>query len=116
MKLFKWSEVPEEHLSETIVRKFIHGEKVMLAHFLLKKGCVVPTHSHESEQMSHILQGALKFNVGGEEIIVRAGEVLQIPSNVPHSALALEDCIAIDVFSPLRQDWLEGRDNYLRGA
>lgn len=114
MKLFKWDEVPEEHLSERVVRRMIYGEKVMLAHFLLRKGCVVPTHSHESEQMSHILEGALKFNVNGEEIVVRAGEVLQIPSNVPHSAVALEDCVAIDAFSPLRRDWLEGKDDYLR--
>jgi len=115
MKLFRWDEVPEENLSDTLVRKMIYGEKVMIAHLILRKGCVVPTHSHESEQMSYILEGSLNFNINGEEIVVRAGEVIQIPSNVPHSAVATEDCVAIDTFSPIRRDWIEGKDDYLRG-
>ena len=90
----------------------------MLAHVYLKKGCVVPRHSHENEQLTYVLEGALHFWLGedeSEEVVVRAGEVLTIPSNLPHKALALEDTLDVDVFSPPRQDWLSGTDAYLRG-
>jgi quercetin dioxygenase-like cupin family protein len=86
-----------------------------LAHVILKKGCEVPAHSHENEQLTYILKGALKFNINGRELIVGEGEVLVIPSNVMHGAVALEDTLDVDVFSPPRQDWLDKTDNYLRG-
>jgi quercetin dioxygenase-like cupin family protein len=90
---------------------------MMLAHVYLKKGCIVPKHSHENEQITYILEGALKFWIGEDqqqELIVKAGEVLHIPSNVPHMAEALDDTLDVDIFSPPRQDWLEKTDSYLR--
>ncbi len=87
----------------------------MLSELVLKKGCVVPAHHHENEQVSYVIRGMLKFEVNGQEIILRAGEVLLIPSNVVHSAVALEDTFDLDIFSPPRQDWLDGTDQYLRG-
>jgi quercetin dioxygenase-like cupin family protein len=98
-------------------RRLITGERMMLAHVYLKKGCIVPKHSHENEQLTYILEGALKFRIGedgAEEITVQAGEVLLIPSNVPHQAEALEETLDVDVFSPPRQDWLDKKDDYLR--
>jgi quercetin dioxygenase-like cupin family protein len=89
----------------------------MLAHVYLKKGCIVPKHSHENEQFTYILEGALRFWIGDdekEEVVVGAGEVLHIPSNVFHKAEALEDTLDVDVFSPPRQDWLDKTDAYLR--
>ena len=97
-------------------RKIVTGEREMLAQIYLKRGCLVPMHSHESEQMTYVLQGALKFLVGGEEITVREGEVLHIPSWVEHQAEALEDTFELDIFSPIRQDWLDHTDDYLRIA
>jgi quercetin dioxygenase-like cupin family protein len=90
---------------------------MMLAHVYLKKGCIVPKHSHENEQLTYILEGALKFKIGedgAEEIVVSAGEVLLIPSNIPHMAEALEETLDVDIFSPPRQDWLDKKDDYLR--
>ena len=98
-------------------RRLITGDRMMLAHVYLKKGCIVPKHSHENEQFTYILEGALRFWIGedgGEEVIVRAGEVLHIPSNVPHRAEALEDTLDVDIFDPPRQDWLDKTDSYLR--
>jgi quercetin dioxygenase-like cupin family protein len=92
----------------------VSGEKAMVAQLGLSKDCVVPLHHHESEQISVVLQGAMKFELEGRELIVRGGEVLVIPSNLPHSALAIEDSTVIEVFSPIRHDWLNGTDNYLR--
>ena len=92
------------------------GDRVMLSELVLKKGCIVPAHHHENEQISYVLRGTLKFVINGEEIILRTGEVLHIPSNVVHSAEALEDTLDLDVFSPPRQDWLDGTDQYLRGT
>jgi quercetin dioxygenase-like cupin family protein len=114
MQLMAWESVKKETLNDKLWRKVVSGEKVMVAQLWLFKDCLVPFHQHESEQISLILQGALKFELEGQEVIVRAGEVLVIPSNVPHSALAIEDTIGIDVFSPIRQDWLDGTDSYLR--
>ena len=90
---------------------------MMMAHVYFKKGDDVPRHSHENEQVTYILSGALHFWLGDRdtEITVRAGEVLVIPSNLPHRALALEDTLDVDVFCPPRQDWLDGTDAYLRG-
>ena len=87
----------------------------MLSELVLKKGCVVPAHHHENEQVSYVIRGRLKFEVNGKEIVLSAGDVLHIPSNVVHSATALEDTLDLDIFSPPRQDWLDGTDDYLRG-
>ncbi|GAA3979278.1 cupin domain-containing protein [Hymenobacter antarcticus] len=114
---YAWDDMPKEQLSDQLSRRLITGDKMMLAHVYLKKGCVVPLHHHENEQITYILEGALRFHIGaedGEEIIVRAGEVLHIPSNVPHMAEALEDTLDVDIFSPPRQDWLDKSDDYLR--
>ena len=116
MKYTSWKDVELEQLNPLLDRQMITGDKVMLARVLLKKGCVVPEHSHENEQITYILEGALKFWIEGKEIVVRAGEVLCIPSNVPHKAEAVEDTVDLDVFYPPRQDWLNKTDNYLRGT
>jgi len=96
-------------------RRLITGDRMMLAHVYLKKGCIVPKHQHENEQFTYILEGAMRFWIGedeSEEVIVRVGEVLHIPSNVPHKAEALEDTLDVDIFSPPRQDWLDRTDDY----
>ena len=115
--LFAWSEVPSEQMSALLSRQIINGERSMLARVQLAKGCVVPKHSHDNEQFTLILAGALRFLIGeeGREVVVRTGEVLHIPSGVPHEAEALEDTDDLDVFTPPRQDWLDGTDSYLRG-
>ena len=113
----RWDRIPEEPLKGTITRRLVTGERMMIAHVYLKKGDDVPRHSHENEQLTYILQGALQFWFGPNderELTVHAGEVIVIPSNVPHRALALEDTLDVDVFSPPRQDWLAGTDAYLR--
>jgi quercetin dioxygenase-like cupin family protein len=109
-----WDTVPLETMSDLISRKVISGEKAMVAQVFLKKDAVVPEHKHESEQITYIISGALKFDIEGREVIVRAGEVLHIPSWVPHRAVALEDTLDVDVFSPIRTDWLTKDDAYLR--
>jgi quercetin dioxygenase-like cupin family protein len=114
MKHYTWDSVPLEVMSDVISRKVISGEKAMVAQVFLKKDAVVPEHQHESEQITYILEGALKFELEGKEVIVSKGEVLHIPSNVPHRAIALEDTLDLDIFSPIRQDWLKKDDAYLR--
>jgi quercetin dioxygenase-like cupin family protein len=104
--LFRWDEIALEKITEMISQKIVSGQRQMLAQIYLKRGALVPMHQHESEQMTYILQGALRYVVGGEEIIVREGEVLHIPSGTPHQAEALEDTFELDVFSPVRSDWL----------
>jgi len=114
---YRWEELPAERLKGTISRRLITSERMMISHVYFKKGDDVPRHSHENEQLTYILEGALHFWVGEDgtqEITVRAGEVLVIPSGVPHRALALEDTLDVDVFCPPRQDWLTGTDAYLR--
>jgi quercetin dioxygenase-like cupin family protein len=108
------ADMPTEHLNPLLDRQFVAGEKSMLARLILRTGCVVPLHSHENEQITYILEGALKFSVQGKEVIVRAGEILVIPAHVPHSAEALEDTVDLDVFCPPRADWISGTDAYLR--
>jgi len=110
----KWESVPLEMMSDVISRRIFTGEKAMVAQVFISKDAVVPLHQHESEQITYILKGALKFELQGREVIVREGEVLLIPSNVPHRALALEDTLDLDVFSPIRADWLAKDDEYLR--
>ena len=105
--LHRWDEIALEKVTEMISRKIVSGEREMLAQIYLKRGALVPFHTHDSEQMTYILQGALRFYIGGEEIIVREGEVLHIPSRVPHQAEALEDTLELDIFSPLRTEWID---------
>jgi quercetin dioxygenase-like cupin family protein len=114
MEHYTWESVPLEVMSEMISRKVISGDKAMVAQVFLKKDAVVPEHHHESEQLAYIVDGALKFQLEGREVIVRKGEVLRIPSNVPHRAVALEDTLDVDIFSPIRTDWLTKDDSYLR--
>lgn len=109
-----WDDLPTETLNPLFDRQLVVGEHMMVARVLLKKGCVVPMHSHFNEQVTHIQSGALQFTIGGEEITVRPGEWLVIPPNVPHTAVALEDTVDIDVFTPPRQDWIDKTDQYLR--
>jgi len=115
MQLYNWDEITEEQLSPLVTRKVIHGETITIARLRLRKGCTVPTHSHVNEQLSTIESGVMRLVVGDQEVVVRAGETLRIPPNVPHSAETLEDCVAVDIFSPVREDWLRGEDAYLRG-
>ena len=109
-----WEAVPLEAMSDVISRKIFTGEKAMVAQVFLKKDAVVPLHSHESEQITYILKGALKFELQDREVVVHEGEILHIPSWVPHRAIALEDTLDLDIFSPIRKDWLEKDDAYLR--
>ncbi len=113
--LYRWDAMPRETVTDKIARRMVIGDRIMLAHVYLAKGSIVPKHSHENEQITYILEGALRFWIGedgSEELVVRAGEVLHIPSNVPHRAEALDDTLDVDVFSPPRQDWLDGTDDY----
>jgi quercetin dioxygenase-like cupin family protein len=119
---YSWSAIPLEQLNPALSRRIVTGKEVMVAHVYLKAGAVVPKHHHVNEQVTYILQGALRLWVGdqvdsphdADGIVVGAGEVLVIPSNVPHRAVALEDTLDLDVFAPPRQDWLTGTDDYLR--
>ena len=114
MEHYTWDEIGKETLSPTIARKIIAGEKAMVAQVFLAKGAVVPEHKHESEQITYILEGALLFEIDGKEILVGKGQVLRIPSWKPHKATALEDTLDLDIFSPIREDWLKKDDAYLR--
>jgi quercetin dioxygenase-like cupin family protein len=114
---FRWDDIPLEPVTDMLSRKLVTGDRMMLAHIYLKKGAIVPKHSHENEQLTYVLEGTLRFHMGEnlEDMVdVHAGEVLHIPSNIPHRAEALEDCLDVDVFSPPRADWLDGTDAYLR--
>lgn len=112
--LTRWSDIEVEPLNPLIGRQFVVGTDVMVARVLLKKGAHVPLHSHHNEQVTYILEGALKFALEGKEVTVHAGEVLCIPPHVPHEAFALEDTVDLDIFNPPRQDWIDRDDAYLR--
>lgn len=114
MQLYEWNRIEKEQVNPTFARQVIHGETMTVARIYLKKGGLVPEHSHHNEQISMIEHGALRFSLAGQELILKAGQVLRIPPNVPHSAEALEDSIAVDLFSPIREDWIRGDDAYLR--
>jgi quercetin dioxygenase-like cupin family protein len=114
--LTRWADVEVEPMSSHIGRQFIVGSNVMVARVLLKQGAHVPLHSHHNEQITYVLEGALKFVLEGREVTVRAGEVLCIPPNLPHEAFALEDTVDLDIFNPPRQDWIDRDDAYLRTA
>ena len=114
MTLYNWNQLDQEQLNPRVGRKCIHGSNMTIARLHLMKHAFVPEHSHLNEQVSMVEQGALRFLFDGREQIVRAGEVLVIPPNVPHAAEALEDTTVVDVFSPPREDWVRGDDSYLR--
>ncbi len=114
----RWDDVPQEPMNDLIDRRMVTGQRIMVAQVMLKKGAVVPMHAHENEQLTQVIDGVLRFWIGSEDaepIDVRSGEALHIPSNVPHKAEALVDTNDVDVFTPPRQDWLDGTDGYLRG-
>jgi quercetin dioxygenase-like cupin family protein len=110
----RWSDIPSEQLNAATARRYLTAERVTIARFELKRGGVVARHSHENEQVSCVLSGLLKFKLGGQDVLVGAGENLQIPSWLEHEVEVLEDTLVIDVFSPVRQDWIEKRDDYFR--
>ena len=117
--LYRWQDIPAEQLNPLLDRKLISGDRVMVAQVFLKKGCIVPRHRHDNEQVTYILEGFLRFWLGEDEeevVDVHAGDVLHIPPNCWHKAEALEDTLDLDIFSPPRQDWLDKTDNYLRDA
>lgn len=114
---YRWDDMPVENVTPLLDRRLITGDQMMIAHVYLKKGCIVPKHSHHNEQITYIIDGELKFWIGEDEsqiVHVKAGEVLTIPSNVPHKAEAIVDTLDVDVFNPPRQDWIDKTDDYLR--
>jgi quercetin dioxygenase-like cupin family protein len=115
MQVTSWERIETERLSNTITRQMLSGEHTTVARIFLTRGAVVPRHAHVSEQFSLILSGALKFIFDDSEVIVRVGELMFIPSNVPHAAEALEETVDLDIFSPRRDDWIRKDDAYLRG-
>jgi quercetin dioxygenase-like cupin family protein len=116
LQYIPWTSVELEDLNPLLQRQFVVGQDIMLARVLLKRGCIVPEHSHHNEQITYILEGALKFWIDGKEIVVNAGEVLTIPPHMPHKAEALADTVDLDVFNPPRADWINKTDQYLRGG
>jgi quercetin dioxygenase-like cupin family protein len=111
-----WGSLELEAVNPLLQRQLVVGQNIMLARVLLKKGCIVPEHSHHNEQVTHVLEGALKFWIDGKVLVVNAGEVLTIPAHMPHKAEALEDTVDMDVFCPPRADWINKTDKYLRGS
>ena len=109
-----WKDMEVEHLNDKLTRQMISGENATISQLVLKKGATVPRHSHVNEQYSWILSGALNFVFDDREILVGAGEILFIPANVAHSAVALEDTVDVDIFAPRREDWIRKEDSYLR--
>jgi len=116
MPFYNWNRVEEEQLNPQLGRRMIHGRNITVARISLRKGAVVPTHSHPNEQISMLEHGEVRFVLSGEERILRAGDVLVIPPDAPHMVEALEDSLAVDLFSPPREDWIRGDDAYLRDA
>ena len=114
MTLYNWNQIAEEQLNPLATRQMLHGSTITVARLRMKKGSVVPTHSHVHEQITTVEQGSMLFVTPTEQIVVRAGESLCIPPNMPHSVESLEDCVALDIFSPVREDWVRGDDAYLR--
>ena len=110
----RWNDIAREQMNHLITRQMFHADRITMSRLELRQGASVPMHSHPNEQISMIIAGALQFEVGRTQVVVRAGEMLQIPGDVPHSVLAIEDAVAIDIFSPVREDWIRGDDAYLR--
>ncbi len=115
-KHHRWTDIEPEPLNPLITRQYVVGANTMLARIVLKKGARVPLHQHFHEQISHVVEGALNFLVDSKEVAVRAGDILTIPPDVPHEVVAIEDSVALDIFNPPRQDWIDGDDAYLRGG
>ncbi|MFZ0758917.1 MAG: cupin domain-containing protein [Candidatus Sulfotelmatobacter sp.] len=114
LKYVPWHTIPLEDLNPLLQRQFVVGQEIMVARVLLKKGCIVPEHSHHNEQLTYVLEGALKFWIDSREIVVHSGEVLCIPAHMPHKVEALEDTVDLDIFNPPRADWINKTDQYLR--
>lgn len=110
----RWNDITAEQLTPAISRRYLTADRVTIARFELKRGGVVPMHAHENEQVSIVMDGALRFRVDGRETVVRSGEVMQIPPNVPHEVEVIDDTLVFDVFSPIRQDWIDKTDTYFR--
>lgn len=113
--LHRWNDIEPEQMNPLVTRQFVVGTKTMLARLVMKKGAHVPLHNHMHEQISQVMEGSLRFVNDGKEIVVGAGEIVCIPPHVPHEVTALEDSVALDIFNPPRQDWIDGEDAYLRG-
>ncbi len=116
VRKFAWSEVPKENVTPVIARQIVTGAQAMAGMITLQKGSHVPRHSHVSEQLTYVLKGSLRFRIDGEEILVNAGEILVVPAWVEHEATAVEHTVELDIFSPIRQDWLDGTDTYFQAA
>jgi quercetin dioxygenase-like cupin family protein len=114
MDRYDWTTIAEETMNPLLIRRMIHSEHMTIARLELKKGAVVPLHHHFNEQVTMLQSGALRFEMGAETFILRAGEVLVIPPNLPHRVEAVEDSTATDLFTPRREDWIRGDDAYLR--
>jgi len=114
MDLYDWNSMPAEQLNPKVTRRAVHTENLTIARLLIAKNAVVPEHSHVNEQVATVEKGSLKFQIGGRELVLGAGQSVAIPPNVPHSVVALEDTVVVDIFSPRRDDWLRGDDAYLR--
>ena len=112
--LHRWDDLPRQQVAPGIERRYLTANRTTIARFAISRGALVPVHSHDQEQVSYVLTGALRFTVAGEQTLVRGGEALQIPSWAEHSVEAIEDTEVIDVFSPVRQDWVDGTDNYFK--
>lgn len=104
-RLHRWDEIALEKITEMVSRKLVPGDQMTVAQIYLKRGALVPMHTHDSEQMTYVLQGALRVHVNGEEVTVREGEVLHIPPRLAHQAEALDDTLELDLFSPPRKEW-----------
>ena len=111
---YRWNDITQEAVNPSTLRQYVTGERVTVARFELSRGGVVPRHAHANEQVTCVLSGALRFKFDGREIVARAGEVVQIPGTLPHEVDVLEDSVAIDVFSPVRRDWIDKTDDYFR--
>ncbi len=113
---YRWADIEPEQMNPLTTRQYVVGANTMLARLVLKKGAHVPLHQHMHEQISHVVEGKLDFLLDGGSITVSAGEILCIPPHLPHEVTALEDSVALDIFNPPRQDWIDGEDSYLRGG
>ncbi|MCC6343300.1 MAG: cupin domain-containing protein [Bryobacterales bacterium] len=114
MQVQRWNQTEVEQMNGSIGRQVLHGSNITVSRLILKKGGVVPVHHHINEQITTLLEGRLMFLMDGKEVLLEAGESLVIPPNVPHRVDVLEDSIALDVFAPVREDWIRGDDAYLR--
>jgi quercetin dioxygenase-like cupin family protein len=114
MTTYNWSDVPVEQMNSQVTRQAIHAQHLTIARIGIAKGGAVPTHSHLNEQVLNLISGRLKVVLDGVETVLQGGQTLVIPPNVPHSVEALEDVVAVDIFSPIREDWIRGDDAYLR--